>query len=44
MYFDSVKDRDYYVNEDTDHRDFVKHAREHFDKAQVVDFQPGSYS
>ena len=44
MHFDSVDDRNYYVNEDPDHKLFVKHAHDHFEKAQVLDFEPGSYS
>ncbi len=38
MEFDSIEDRDYYVNDDPTHDQFKKLAGEILEKAQVVDF------
>ncbi|KAJ4989299.1 hypothetical protein SVAN01_05204 [Stagonosporopsis vannaccii] len=39
--FESEEDRDYYVNEDPAHQDFVRFAGEHIQNVKVFDYEPG---
>ncbi|KAK5660634.1 hypothetical protein OQA88_11996 [Cercophora sp. LCS_1] len=41
--FDSLEDRDYYVNEDPSHKAFVASIGGLIDKAVVVDFSDGEF-
>ncbi|KAF5020121.1 hypothetical protein F66182_7853 [Fusarium sp. NRRL 66182] len=41
--FNSAEDRDYYVNTDPAHQEFVGHIRGIVDKVIVVDFSDGVY-
>ncbi|KAK2606261.1 hypothetical protein QQS21_003309 [Conoideocrella luteorostrata] len=41
--FESVQDRDYYVNEDPAHSAFVKEVLQSLDKATILDFSPGVF-
>ncbi|EAW11893.1 Dabb family protein [Aspergillus clavatus NRRL 1] len=41
--FESVEDRDYYVQKDSAHLEFVKSLGAVLEKAQVVDFTPGAF-
>ncbi|EAU38715.1 conserved hypothetical protein [Aspergillus terreus NIH2624] len=41
--YDSAADRDYYVNEDPAHREFVQSLGDVLEKAQVIDFTPGVF-
>lgn len=43
MEFESVEDRDYYVQKDSAHLEFVKSLGAVLEKAQVVDFTPGAF-
>jgi hypothetical protein len=39
--FESAEDRDYYVNKDPAHQDFVKSIGELISAIKVVDYEPG---
>ncbi|KAJ5872033.1 uncharacterized protein N7529_004386 [Penicillium soppii] len=41
--FDSAADRDYYVNDDPKHREFVQRVGKSLEKAQVIDFTDGVF-
>ena len=41
--FKSIEDRDYYVNSDPAHQDFVKSIDGKVDEARVIDFEPGVF-
>jgi len=41
--FESAEDRDYYVNKDPAHQDFVKFAGQFAQSVKVVDFIPGQF-
>lgn len=41
--FASAEDRDYYVQEDPVHQDFIKSLDGILEKAQVIDFSDGTF-
>ncbi|GJN71327.1 hypothetical protein PLICBS_005390 [Purpureocillium lilacinum] len=41
--FDSVEDRDYYVQRDPMHKAFVESMLPKLEKAQIIDFSPGVF-
>jgi hypothetical protein len=41
--FESAADRDYYVNEDPVHQEFVRKVGKVLEKAQVIDFTDGVF-
>jgi hypothetical protein len=43
MWFDSEKDRDYYINEDPVHKAFGESLGPILQSVRVVDFVPGVY-
>jgi hypothetical protein len=43
LQFESIEDRDYYVNKDPIHAAFKKEAASVMEKAQVVDFTDGMF-
>ena len=41
--FASVEDRDYYVNKDSAHLEFVESTKDFIEKATVVDYEPNVF-
>lgn len=41
--FESEDDRDYYVNKDPAHQDFIKFAGELLQNVKVLDYEPGKW-
>jgi hypothetical protein len=39
--FESEEDRDYYVQKDPAHQDFIKFAGPHIENVKVLDYEPG---